>query len=126
MAKSTLMAMLRRAATIAQKSRETGIPADELLGMLTDRIPNSPISRRRLLHGGLAAAGAVAAATFTREGGGAFAQQGGRSPILVVGAGIAGLTAAYRLRQAGVRADIIEATNRVGGGYALFPRRLER
>jgi monoamine oxidase len=35
MAKSALMAMLRRAATIAQKSRETGIPADELLGMLT-------------------------------------------------------------------------------------------
>ncbi|MEG4227060.1 NAD(P)/FAD-dependent oxidoreductase [Microcoleus sp. N9_B2] len=113
MAKSALMAMLRRAASIAQKSRETGIPADELLGMLTERSSNFPISRRQLLHGGLAAAGAVAAATFTREG--AFAQQGGRSPILVVGAGIAGLTAAYRLRQAGVRADIIEATNRVGG-----------
>ena len=122
MAKSALMAMLRRAATIAHKSRETGIPADELLGMLTNRIPNSPLSRRRLLHGGLAAAGAVAAATFTREGGGAFAQQGGRSPILVVGAGIAGLTAAYRLRQAGVRADIIEATNRVGGRIRTIPK----
>jgi monoamine oxidase len=122
MAKSGLMAMLRRAATIAQKSRETGIPAAELLGMLTERTLNSPISRRRLLHGGLAAAGAVAAATFTREGGGAFAQQGGRSSILVVGAGIAGLTAAYRLRQAGVRADIIEATNRVGGRIRTIPK----
>jgi monoamine oxidase len=122
MAKSALMAMLRRAASIAHKSRETGIPADELLGMLSDGIPNSPISRRRLLHGGLAAAGAVAAATFTREGGGAFAQQSGRSPILVVGAGIAGLTAAYRLRQAGVRADIIEATNRVGGRIRTIPK----
>jgi len=122
MAKSALMAMLRRAATIAQKSRETGIPADELLGMLTARTLNSPISRRRLLHGGLAAAGAVAAATFTRDGGGAFAQKGGRSPILVVGAGIAGLTAAYRLGQAGVRADIIEATNRVGGRIRTMPK----
>jgi monoamine oxidase len=124
MAKSALMAMLRRAATIAHKSRETGIPADELLGMLTDRTLNSPLSRRRLLHGGLAAAAAVAAATFTREGGGAFAQQGGRgrSPILVVGAGIAGLTAAYRLRQGGVRADIIEATNRVGGRIRTIPK----
>jgi monoamine oxidase len=120
MAKSALMAMLRRAASIAQKSRETGIPADELLGMLTSRTSNFPISRRGLLHGGLAAAGAVAAATFTREG--AFAQQGGRSPILVVGAGIAGLTAAYRLRQAGVRADIIEATNRVGGRIRTIPK----
>ena len=124
MAKSALMAMLRRAASIAQKSNETGIPADELLGMLdvkrsypvgnrTPDFANSPISRRHLLHGGLAAATAVAAATFTREG--ALAQQRGRSPILVVGAGISGLTAAYRLRQGGVRADIIEATNRVGG-----------
>ncbi len=120
MAKSALMTMLRRAASIAQKSRETGIPADELLGMLTSRTSNFPISRRGLLHGGLAAAGAVAAATFTREG--AFAQQGGRSPILVVGAGIAGLTAAYRLRQAGVRADIIEATNRVGGRIRTIPK----
>ncbi|MEO6863227.1 MAG: NAD(P)/FAD-dependent oxidoreductase [Microcoleus sp.] len=120
MAKSALMAMLRRAASIAQKSRETGIPADELLGMLTSRTPNFPISRRQLLHGGLAATAAVAAATFTREG--AFAQQGGRSPILVVGAGIAGLTAAYRLRQAGVRADIIEATNRVGGRIRTAPK----
>lgn len=122
MAKSALMAMLRRAATIAHKSRETGIPANELLGMLTDGTLNSPISRRRLLHGGLAAAGAVAATTFTREGGGAFAQQGGQSSILVVGAGIAGLTAAYRLRQGGVRADIIEATNRVGGRIRTIPK----
>jgi len=123
MAKSALMAMLRRAASIAQKSNETGIPADELLGMLGDCTPdfsNSPISRRALLHGGLAATAAVAAASFTREG--AFAQARGRSPILVVGAGIAGLTAAYRLRQGGVRADVIEATNRVGGRIRTAPK----
>lgn len=35
--------------------------------------------------------------------------------VVVVGAGIAGLTAAYRLRQAGVRARVFEAQNRVGG-----------
>ncbi|MGL5064113.1 MAG: flavin monoamine oxidase family protein [Microcoleus sp.] len=120
MTKSALMAILRRAASIAQKSIATGIPADELLGMLRDSATNSGISRRRALQGGLAAAGAVAAATFTREG--AAAQQRGRSPILVVGAGIAGLTAAYRLRQAGVRVDIIEATNRVGGRIRTAPK----
>ena len=122
MAKSALMAMLRRASIIAQKSMATGIPADELLGMLTDRTSNFPISRRGLLRGGLATGAAVAAATFTREGEGAFAQRQGRSPILVVGAGIAGLTAAYRLRQGGVRADIIEATNRVGGRIRTIPK----
>ena len=36
-------------------------------------------------------------------------------PVLIVGAGIAGLTAAYRLEQAGVPVRIIEAQNRVGG-----------
>lgn len=122
MAKSELMAMLQRASRIAQKSMATGIPADELLGMMTEIPPNFRISRRQLLHGGLAAAGAVAAATFTREGEGAFAQQQGRSPILIVGAGIAGLTAGYRLRQGGVRADIIEATNRVGGRIRTAPK----
>ncbi len=122
MAKSALMAMLRHASIIAQKSMATGIPADELLGMLTDRTSNFPISRRGLLRGGLATGAAVAAATFTREGEGAFAQRQGRSPILVVGAGIAGLTAAYRLRQGGVRADIIEATNRVGGRIRTTPK----
>jgi len=122
MAKSALMAMLRHASSIAQKSMETGIPADELLGMISDRTANFPISRRHLLHGGLAAAGAVAAATFTGYGEGVFAQQQGRSPILVVGGGIAGLTAAYRLRQGGVRADLIEATNRVGGRIRTVPK----
>lgn len=122
MAKSALMAMLRHASSIAQKSMETGIPADELLGMISDRTANFRISRRQLLHGGLAAAGAVAAATLTGEGEGAFAQQQGRSPILVVGGGIAGLTAAYRLRQGGVRADLIEATNRIGGRIRTVPK----
>lgn len=35
--------------------------------------------------------------------------------IAIIGAGLAGLTAAYRLHQAGIRADIFEAQNRVGG-----------
>lgn len=34
---------------------------------------------------------------------------------VIVGAGIAGLTAAWRLRQTGVRVRVIEANNRVGG-----------
>jgi monoamine oxidase len=34
---------------------------------------------------------------------------------VVVGAGLAGLTCAYRLKQGGVRADVYEASDRVGG-----------
>lgn len=114
MAKSALMTTLRRAYRIAQKSIQTGIPTSELVGIFNDRALENPITRRRLLQTGLAATGAIAATTFTRDKN-AIAQETGRSPILIVGGGLAGLTAAYRLRQAGVRADIVEATNRPGG-----------
>lgn len=39
----------------------------------------------------------------------------GVDPVLIVGAGIAGLMAGYRLRQSGVPVRIMEAQNRVGG-----------
>ena len=35
--------------------------------------------------------------------------------VVIVGAGLAGLTCAYRLKQAGISAVIYEATSRVGG-----------
>jgi len=39
----------------------------------------------------------------------------GTTPVLIIGAGIAGLTAGYRLRRAGIPIRIIEAQNRIGG-----------
>ena len=43
------------------------------------------------------------------------------SPVVIVGAGIAGLTAGYRLRQAGVKVSIYEASGRVGGRMLSLP-----
>ena len=71
-------------------------------------------SRRELLKR-TAAAGAVVAgaSTFGRF---AKAAYGASQPrIAVVGAGLAGLTCAYRLKQAGLTAQIYEASSRVGG-----------
>ena len=45
----------------------------------------------------------------------AAAPAGGGSPVAILGAGIAGLTAAYRLQKAGVPCEIFEASDRTGG-----------
>ena len=116
MARSPLLKALRQAYRIDQISRKSDIPPTEVISRL-----NEKLSRRRLLQGGLALAGAAAATTFRRDNQTAVAQSGA-SPVLVVGAGIAGLTAAYRLKQAGVPVDIIEARNQVSGRIRSLPK----
>jgi monoamine oxidase len=71
-------------------------------------------TRRDLLKKTAAAGAAVAgASTMGRF---ARAAYGATQPkIAVVGAGLAGLTCAYRLKQAGLNADVYEASSRLGG-----------
>jgi monoamine oxidase len=67
-------------------------------------------TRRQLLAGGAGAAAAAAAARFAP-----VARAADSPRIVVVGAGLAGLTAAYRLKQAGHTAQVYEASDRIGG-----------
>jgi monoamine oxidase len=70
-------------------------------------------TRRGLLKG---AGAAVAGATVLgRMAAPAHAGRGTGPRIAVIGAGLAGLTCAYRLQQAGFAADIYEGSSRVGG-----------
>jgi monoamine oxidase len=77
-------------------------------------VVESRTTRRELVKRTAAAGAAVAGATtigrFTKAAYGA-----GQVRIAVVGAGLAGLTCAYRLKQAGLEADIFEASDHVGG-----------
>jgi monoamine oxidase len=70
-------------------------------------------TRRSFLKG--AAATAAGATLLGRLAAPARAARGDGPRIAVIGAGLAGLTCAYRLQQAGLYADVYEASSRVGG-----------
>jgi monoamine oxidase len=67
-------------------------------------------TRRQLLAGSAGIAAAAAAGRFAPTARAADAPR-----IVVVGAGLAGLSCAYRLQQAGYTAQIHEASDRIGG-----------
>ena len=72
-------------------------------------------TRRRFLKGaGATVVGATLLGRLAEPG----SAQGAPPPgtrIVVVGAGLAGLTCAYRLQQAGYAAQVFEASGRIGG-----------
>jgi monoamine oxidase len=118
MSKSPLISILRKAYRIEQISRRKGIPTTEVIEIFKQKT-----SRRRLLQGSLGFATAMVASNWRQQDNLVLAQS--KTPsVLIVGAGIAGLTAAYRLQKAGVAVDIIEARKRIGGRIYSLPRAL--
>ncbi|GAA2626927.1 flavin monoamine oxidase family protein [Paractinoplanes durhamensis] len=69
------------------------------------------VSRRTLLKSSAAALGLTAAGLSAARP----ARADSAARIVVIGAGLAGLTAAYELGKAGYRATVIEAADRIGG-----------
>jgi monoamine oxidase len=73
----------------------------------------SALTRRQLLRLSAAAASATALSPILRRT--ARAEQSAPLSIAIVGGGVAGLTAAYRLHEAGAKPVVLEASNRWGG-----------
>ena len=75
---------------------------------LASRVQELALSRRQFL--GATGAAAVSVAAWSPRAQGATGDR-----VVVVGAGLAGLTCAYRLKQAGITTELHEASDRLGG-----------
>src|SRR5688500_2415051 len=111
MARTPLFGMLQRSLNHAQRSLRTGEPVLEILDKSKER---RAVSRRDVL---IASATAGAAASCRTAIAPAIQIPMGTEPprVAIIGAGIAGLVAGYRLQQAGIAVRLYDAQNRAGG-----------
>ena len=112
MPRTDVFATLRRCLNVAREANAPDAPPlDDLLGLVEER----RASRRRFLKAGAIAAGASLASVtpgclLPRFGAGRISPR-----VVIVGGGLSGLSAAYRLKKRGHRALVFEASSRVGG-----------
>ena len=105
------LARAARARVQMETSAGRPVPWDDAAERFDGAAPRT-FSRRDVLKLGGAAAAGFGLATVPAAG---AASAIGSPEVVVVGAGLGGLTAAYRLAQAGVRVRLYEARDRVGG-----------
>ena len=87
-----------------------------LAGAVQDAVAAIAAGERRTTRGALVKEAGIAALGLTALGRFAAPARGAAAPrIVVVGAGLAGLSAAYALRNAGYTAEVHEASDRIGG-----------
>jgi monoamine oxidase len=105
MSRTPLASRLGEAASVVSEAAASGASVEEVIEKRS-----GALRRRELLAGG---AGLAVAAVL---GGRLSRAIAGPAPrIAVVGAGLAGLTCAYRLKQAGLSSTLYEASDRLGG-----------
>ena len=101
MSRTPLFAAVKKALAVSCQDRGLVLPR------------SSALSRRRLLRLSAAAAGAAALSPVLDWS--AFAKDKAPPSIAIVGGGVAGLTAAYRLQAVGAKPVLFEASSRWGG-----------
>jgi monoamine oxidase len=104
MSRTPLTTRLGQAASVAAEAVARDVSTERVIAERTG------LTRREVIAGGT---GLALAAAFSGPLPRALAASQPR--IVVVGAGLAGLTCAYQLKQAGIRAEVYEASDRLGG-----------
>lgn len=110
MARTPIVDLLRRAAAIAAHAKRTGRPLDEVIDV--EREARIDRARRRFLR---ESAGVSAALLLAACAPATMKPKRDDDAVVIIGAGVAGLTCAYRLRQAGIAVRVYEAQERIGG-----------
>ena len=103
MSRTPLFAAVKKALVLASRD-------NSVVGPRTSALTRR---RRTLLRASAAAAGTAVPSPVSDWS--AYAREQPKGPIAIVGGGVAGLTAAYRLHQAGGTPIVFEASNRWGG-----------
>lgn len=118
MSRTPLFSLIRRSLRLAHHAQASNESPDAVLDQWREA---SALSRRSFVAGSSAAVASLAltgCAPTTRiptSGVAAPERRAADEPVVIVGAGIAGLTCAYRLRQAGIPVRVMEAQSRTGG-----------
>ncbi len=107
MARTPLFSRLQQAVSVVAEAQARDVTTEQVIAERAER----RLGRRDLLRLAGAAGLAAGASVVGARGAGAA----GAPRIAVVGAGLAGLTCAYRLKQAGYIATVYEASSRIGG-----------
>ncbi|WP_018974032.1 flavin monoamine oxidase family protein [Rudaea cellulosilytica] len=111
MARTPMFDLLRRAAALSAAARRSGESLDELAQRAHEQRVDA--ARRRFLTRAATASAALTLAACARTP--LHTATNDNDAVLIVGAGIAGLVCAHRLRAQGVRVRVHEARERVGG-----------
>lgn len=111
MSSRQLTRRLRQWIAAARAARRSGVPVDEILASRPGPSIRGP-SRRELVRG-LGAAGLAGALVGCRRN--PFRKNPGKARVVVVGAGLAGLSCVHKLAKSGIYAEVYEALSYVGG-----------
>lgn len=106
MPRTPLANQVQEMMSVVQESEQRKVSTGQVL----EERRAASVTRRNFLKLSLAGISALGLSTVGKAVNAATAPR-----IVIVGAGLAGLTAAYRLKQNGYLADVYEASNRAGG-----------